>query len=194
MARSGEPVIRQAVTQAMRILGRQFVMGRDIDEALERAEAMEKRGYRYSYDMLGEAARTARRCRALCRAPTATPSPPSARRRRGRGPIAGARHLGQALGAASALRVRAARPRAAASWCRGWWRWRQAAKAADIGFTIDAEEADRLDLSLDLIEAVAATPALERLGRARPRDPGLSEARLPLIDWLADWRARTSAG
>ncbi len=60
VTRSGEPVIRQAVTQAMKILGRQFVMGRNIDEALERAEAIERRGYRYSYDMLGEAARTAR--------------------------------------------------------------------------------------------------------------------------------------
>src|SRR6185295_6234494 len=58
VARSGEPVIRQAVTQAMRILGRQFVMGRTIDEALDRARGMEKRGYRYSYDMLGESART----------------------------------------------------------------------------------------------------------------------------------------
>src|SRR6185503_3738796 len=59
VTRSGEPVIRQGVTQAMKILGRQFVMGRTIDEALERAEATEARGYRYSYDMLGEAARTA---------------------------------------------------------------------------------------------------------------------------------------
>src|SRR5215470_12396102 len=60
IARSGEPVIRQAVTQAMRILGRQFVMGRTIAEALERARAAERKGYRYSYDMLGEAARTGR--------------------------------------------------------------------------------------------------------------------------------------
>ena len=60
VSRSGEPVIRQALVQAMRILGRQFVMGRTIGEALERARASEQRGYRYSYDMLGEAARTAR--------------------------------------------------------------------------------------------------------------------------------------
>src|SRR5262249_58530751 len=60
VARSGEPVIRQAVTQAMRILGRQFVIGRTIEEALERARPMERKGYRYSYDMLGEAARTAK--------------------------------------------------------------------------------------------------------------------------------------
>src|SRR5690606_2227131 len=57
--RSGEPAIRRADTQAMRILGRQFVMGRTIGEALERARANEKKGYRYSYDMLGEAAHTA---------------------------------------------------------------------------------------------------------------------------------------
>jgi RHH-type proline utilization regulon transcriptional repressor/proline dehydrogenase/delta 1-pyrroline-5-carboxylate dehydrogenase len=58
VGRFGEPVIREAVTQAMRIMGRQFVMGRTIGEALERAKNWEKRGYRYSYDMLGEAART----------------------------------------------------------------------------------------------------------------------------------------
>ena len=60
VARSGEPVIRQAMMQAMRILGGQFVMGRTIQEALERAKAEEALGYRHSYDMLGEAARTAR--------------------------------------------------------------------------------------------------------------------------------------
>jgi len=56
--RSGEPVIRKAVNQAMRVMGRQFVMGRKIDEALDRAKGHEAKGYRYSYDMLGEAART----------------------------------------------------------------------------------------------------------------------------------------
>jgi len=59
VARSGEPVVRQAVTAAMHILSRQFVIGRTIDEALERAREAEQRGYRHSYDMLGEAAHTA---------------------------------------------------------------------------------------------------------------------------------------
>ena len=58
VARAGEPVIRQAVITAMRILGRQFVMGRNIHEALERARSAEKAGYRHSYDMLGESARS----------------------------------------------------------------------------------------------------------------------------------------
>src|SRR5437764_4175007 len=59
VARSGEPLVRQAVTAAMRILGRQFVIGRTIEEAIEHAREAECHGYRHSYDMLGEAARTA---------------------------------------------------------------------------------------------------------------------------------------
>ncbi|MBT7505053.1 MAG: bifunctional proline dehydrogenase/L-glutamate gamma-semialdehyde dehydrogenase, partial [Rhodospirillales bacterium] len=58
VSKSGEPVIRQAMTQAMKIIGRQFVMGRSIGEALERARDVEGKGYRHSYDMLGEGART----------------------------------------------------------------------------------------------------------------------------------------
>jgi RHH-type proline utilization regulon transcriptional repressor/proline dehydrogenase/delta 1-pyrroline-5-carboxylate dehydrogenase len=58
VARSGEPVIRQALRQAMRIMGDQFVLGRTIEEAIERAAPLEKRGYRFSYDMLGEASET----------------------------------------------------------------------------------------------------------------------------------------
>src|SRR3984957_2115731 len=56
VARSGEPVIRQAVTYAMRILGRQFVLGRSIEEAFKEARGLIAQGYRFSFDMLGEAA------------------------------------------------------------------------------------------------------------------------------------------
>ena len=59
IGRSGEPVIRQALRQAMRILGGQFVLGRTIEEALANAEDEAEQGYRFSFDMLGEAARTA---------------------------------------------------------------------------------------------------------------------------------------
>src|SRR5438876_3372455 len=58
IARSGEPVWRQAVSAAMRILADQFIMGRTIEDALERARGAERHGYRHSFDMLGEAART----------------------------------------------------------------------------------------------------------------------------------------
>ncbi len=68
------------------------------------------------------------------------------------------------------------------------------AKAVDIGFTIDAEEAERLDLSLDLIDAALARAGAGGLGRPRARRAGLSEARrLPVIDWLADARAGGAA-
>ncbi|MGR3460874.1 MAG: proline dehydrogenase family protein, partial [Roseovarius sp.] len=56
--RLGEPVIRTAVGRAMREMGRQFVLGETIQSAMDRAAGMEKKGYSYSYDMLGEAART----------------------------------------------------------------------------------------------------------------------------------------
>ena len=57
--RSGEPMVRTAIRQAMRIMGHQYVMGRTIEEALERSERKRNRDYRYSFDMLGEAAMTA---------------------------------------------------------------------------------------------------------------------------------------
>jgi RHH-type proline utilization regulon transcriptional repressor/proline dehydrogenase/delta 1-pyrroline-5-carboxylate dehydrogenase len=59
VARVGEPVVRQAMLHAMKIMGQQFVMGRTIEEGLKRAREDEKSGYRHSYDMLGEGARTA---------------------------------------------------------------------------------------------------------------------------------------
>ena len=59
MHRLGEPVLRQALLQAMRVLGRHFVLGQTIEQAIRRAREAERKGYRYSYDMLGEAARTA---------------------------------------------------------------------------------------------------------------------------------------
>lgn len=56
--RMGEPVIRRAMYEAMKIMGKQFVLGRDINEALKRSKPLFNKGYTYSYDMLGEAART----------------------------------------------------------------------------------------------------------------------------------------
>ena len=56
--RVSEPIIRQSIAQAMKILGHQFVMGETIEDALRRSKEAEKNGYCYSYDMLGEAACT----------------------------------------------------------------------------------------------------------------------------------------
>ena len=177
VARSGEPVIRQAVTQAMRILGRQFVMGRTIDEALDRAprpgearlSLFLRHAGRRRRARRGDAERYDRAYRAAIAA--------IGRAAAGRGPIDGpgisvklsALHPRYEFAQRAARDGRAG---AAAGGARA-----PAPRHADIGFTIDAEEADRLDLSLDVIEAVSGRSRARRLGRARPRHPGLSEAR-----------------
>ena len=95
------------------------------------------------------------------------------------------RHLDQALGAASALQPRPARARDGASCCRALKALAALARRYDIGLNIDAEEADRLELSLDLLEALCLDPDARRLERHRLRRPGLPEA-LPVRDRLAD--------
>ncbi len=151
VAASGEPVIRRAVTAAMRILGRQFVMGRTIQEGLERAAPSEPKGWRHSYDMLGESARCkadARRYFEAYAAAIAAIGKASA----GRGPIDGPgisvklSALHPRYEVAQADRVRGELVPALIELAR-------LAKAQGIGFTVDAEEAERLDLSLDLIAA-----------------------------------------
>ncbi len=182
VVRSGEPVIRQAVTQAMRILGRQFVMGRDIGEALERAEAMEKRGYRYSYDMLGEAARTMRDAERYDRAYHAAIGA-IGKAAAGRGPFAGpgisvklsALHPRYEFAQADRV-MRELVPRVV--------KLAQAAKSADISFTIDAEEAERLDISLDVIEAVSGDISLKGWKGLGLAIQAYQKRCLPLIDWL----------
>jgi RHH-type transcriptional regulator, proline utilization regulon repressor / proline dehydrogenase / delta 1-pyrroline-5-carboxylate dehydrogenase len=159
VARVGEPVVRAALRQAMRIMGHQFVMGRTIEEALERARSGSNARYRYSYDMLGEAALTARDAdryldsygaaidsigRSVVRRtpPEAAPSisvklsalyPRYEYAQRERALHA----LGERL---RALAVRAAR--------------------AGIALTVDAEESERLEISLELVLDALSAPEL----------------------------------
>ena len=92
-------------------------------------------------------------------------------------PARPARHLGEAVGASPALRGGEARARPRASWSPRLLDLAREAKRHDLNFTVDAEEADRLELSLEVIGAVAGRCLARRLGRLRPRHPGLSEAR-----------------
>ena len=172
--RLGLPTVRLATRQAMRLLGSHFVLGQTIEEALARAGS--HREFRYSFDMLGEGARTARRRRALFRG-LCRRDRRDRRARRQRRAAGAAGHFGQALGAASALRGGVARARADASSRRACWSWRAHAKRHDLNFTVDAEEADRLELSLDVIARGAGRSVARRLGRLRARGAGLSEAR-----------------
>ena len=149
--RLGEPVVRTAVGRAMKLMGRQFVLGETIGAAMDRARTLEAKGYTYSYDMLGEAARTEpdalRYAEAYARAIAAIGA-------RATGDVAASPGISVKLSAlhpryewthrAEVMDVLVPRARALA----------RAAAKAGIGFNIDAEEAERLDLSLDVIEAL----------------------------------------
>ncbi len=156
--RLGEPVIRTAVGAAMRELGDQFVLGRTIAEALKRGRTDNAKGNLHSFDMLGEAARTEtdalRYLAAYAAAITAIGKAAvgdDVRFNPGISVKLSALHPRyETLKKASMLPVLVERLSSLA----------RAARAARIGLNIDAEEADRLDLSLDVIEATLSDPAL----------------------------------
>ncbi|WP_431300538.1 bifunctional proline dehydrogenase/L-glutamate gamma-semialdehyde dehydrogenase PutA [Tabrizicola sp. BL-A-41-H6] len=156
--RLGEPVIRTAVSRAMKEMGRNFVLGETIDKAMDRARELEGKGYTYSYDMLGEAARTeadARRYH-LSYSKAITAIAAAARGndiRQNPGISVKLSALHPRYEVAKRARVMeelVPRVRALAG----------LARAAGLGFNIDAEEADRLALSLEVIEAVLSDPSL----------------------------------
>jgi len=158
VARTGEPVVRLAVRQAMRIMGHQFVMGRSIDEALDAAAEASGQAYRHSFDMLGEAALTAADAERYFQ------SYQMAIERIGaRGPYADVFAAPSISVKLSALHPRyefGKRARVLAELAPKVLRLAQLARAHGFGLTIDAEEADRLDLSLELIERVFRDPTL----------------------------------
>src|SRR6056297_157305 len=156
--RLGEPVIRTATGRAMKEMGRQFVLGETIQAAMDRAAGMEKKGYSYSYDMLGEAARTdadaTRYHLSYSRAITAIANActnDDIRDNPGISVKLSALHPRYEVAQREqVMDVLVPRLRSLAL----------LAKSAKMGFNIDAEEADRLSLSLDVIETVLFEPAL----------------------------------
>ncbi|MBK5923244.1 bifunctional proline dehydrogenase/L-glutamate gamma-semialdehyde dehydrogenase [Rhodovulum sulfidophilum] len=156
--RLGEPVIRSAVARAMREMGRQFVLGESIEAALERARDLEALGYTHSYDMLGEAAR----CEADAERYYQAYSHAIARI----GLAATRNDVRSNPGISiklSALHPRyevAQRDRVMAELAPRLLELALKARSMGMGLNIDAEEADRLVLSLDVIAAVLADPRL----------------------------------
>ncbi|MEO7064472.1 MAG: bifunctional proline dehydrogenase/L-glutamate gamma-semialdehyde dehydrogenase PutA [Dokdonella sp.] len=183
VGRAGEPVIRLAVRQAMRIMGHQFVMGRTIDEALDRSAEKDNAAYRYSYDMLGEAALTAadaaRYLQAYRDAIGALGK---------RGPfdsVLAAPSISVKLSALHPRYETFKRARVHAELTPALLELAQLAMQNGIGMTVDAEESDRLELSLEVIGVVFADPSLEGWNGF-----GLAvqayQKRCPfVIDWLA---------
>jgi len=158
IGRGGEPLIRKGVDMAMRMMGEQFVTGQTIADALERARPLEAEGFRYSYDMLGEAALTAhdaQRYRAAYEQAIEAIGHASA----GRGAIDGP-GISIKLSALHPRYVRAQRARVIDELYPVLRDLALRALRHDIGLNIDAEEADRLELSLDLLERLCFEPAL----------------------------------
>ena len=161
VGRVGEPVIRLAVRQAMRIMGHQFVMGRTIGEALGRSRKGANAAYRYSFDMLGEGALTTNDALRYLQAYR------DAIHAIGRsGSFVGtdvfaAPSISVKLSALHPRYEHAKRARVLAELVPRVLELAQLAKSYGIGFTIDAEEADRLELSLDVIAAAYANASLD---------------------------------
>lgn len=158
VAKGGEPLIRKGVDLAMRMMGEQFVTGQTIAEALTKARPLEAQGFRHSYDMLGEAAMTAEDAERYRRAYEEAIQA-IGRASAGRGPIDGP---GISI-KLSALHPRYSRAQKARVMEELYPVLRDLATLArqhDIGLNIDAEEADRLALSLDLLERLCFEPAL----------------------------------
>jgi RHH-type transcriptional regulator, proline utilization regulon repressor / proline dehydrogenase / delta 1-pyrroline-5-carboxylate dehydrogenase len=185
VGRLGEPVVRAAVREAMKILGRNFVFGRTIDEALKRAQPEQRQGLSHSFDMLGEAAKTFDDARRYCVAYAGAldriaeeakggfrSSPGISVKLTALHPRFEYSHAAEAVAAvvpvARELALKASR--------------------ADVHFTIDAEEADRLELQLDVFEALLADDALfaNGWGGFGIAVQAYQKRALPLCNWVVE--------
>lgn len=190
LGKLGEPMIRQATLQAMKILGHQFVLGRSIEEAVNRGKNDRKKGYRFSYDMLGEGARTfddaqayydsyaeALRHLSLNNAAINSASGDNRLRRAG-----------------ISVKLSALYPRyeyAHADDCvpvlvEKMITLCQQAKKEKLNLTMDAEEVDRLELSLEIFEQLCHEPGLQDWNGLGLAVQAYQKRCLPLIDHLAD--------
>ncbi|SEP54808.1 bifunctional proline dehydrogenase/L-glutamate gamma-semialdehyde dehydrogenase PutA [Thalassovita taeanensis] len=180
--RLGEPVIRSAVSRAMKELGHQFVLGRDIAEAVKRGGTRAAQGYTFSYDMLGEAALTAAdaaryhaayadaiaRLAGECRSGDIRENP----------------GISIKLSALHPRYEEGQRERVLAELVPATLALALAARDAGMGLNIDAEEADRLDLSLDVIEAVLRDPRLAGWDGFGVVVQAYGKRAAPVLDWL----------
>ncbi|PMR71370.1 bifunctional proline dehydrogenase/L-glutamate gamma-semialdehyde dehydrogenase PutA [Halomonas heilongjiangensis] len=181
--RMGEPVIRRAMLEAMKVMGKQFVLGRDIDEALKRSKPLFDKGYTYSYDMLGEAARTradakryfddyARAIEQVGKTSKSlsdnTPSPSISIK-------LSALHPRYEFGRRDQiLRELVGRVRELAA----------LARERDVAVTIDAEEVDRLELSLEVFRAIYESDTCRGWGHFGLVVQAYSKRALPVLHYL----------
>ncbi|HEX5953240.1 MAG TPA: bifunctional proline dehydrogenase/L-glutamate gamma-semialdehyde dehydrogenase PutA, partial [Rhodanobacteraceae bacterium] len=182
--RAGEPLVRLAVRQAMRIMGQQFIMGRDIKSALARTQRNGNAAYRYSFDMLGEAALTQDAADmylgAYRNAIDAVGRHPKA------GDVLEAPSISVKLSALHPRYEVAKRARVLDELVPRLLDLSQQAMARGIGLTVDAEEAARLELSLDVLHAVFTHPSLEGWNGFGLAVQAYQKRAPFVLDWLAE--------
>lgn len=180
--RVGEPVVRTAVGQAMRVMGQQFVLGQTIEEAFKRGQDMIEKCYLHSFDMLGEAARTEADARRYFRSYS-------------KAIAAIAEHATENYvhdNAGISVKLSALHPRYESVNCERVMNelvprvaaLAEQARNANIGFNIDAEEAERLDLSLDVIEAVLRNPDFKGWEGFGIVVQAYAKHALPVLRWI----------
>lgn len=190
LGRMGEPVIRKAMNIAMKIMGKQFVMGETIKDAVERAEEKEKIGYVYSYDMLGEGARTQDDADRYYKAYEDAIK------------VIGisAKNKGPRTSPGISVKLSAIHPR------YDFLHYDQVvpeisarlkalciqAKQYNIGLTVDAEESERLDISLDIIEQVFSDPDLGDWNGFGLAVQAYQKRAIFVIEWLRELTLRVN--
>ena len=185
VGRLGEPVVRTAVREAMKILGRNFVFGRTIDEALKRAEPERRKGLSHSFDMLGEAAKTYEDAERYADA-----------YRNALDRIAKESKDGFRKSPGISVKLTALHPRfefthreeALAAVIPVVRELALKASKADVHFTIDAEEADRLELQMDVFEALLGDDELfaNGWGGFGIAIQAYQKRAVPLVDWVIE--------
>ncbi|MBL8324640.1 MAG: trifunctional transcriptional regulator/proline dehydrogenase/L-glutamate gamma-semialdehyde dehydrogenase [Rubrivivax sp.] len=198
VVRGGEPLIRKGVDMAMRLMGEQFVTGETIEEALANAHEREAQGFRYSYDMLGEAALTAadaqRYLAAYERAIDAI-GQASAEQAARRGAAWGGLVEGPGISIKlSALHPRYARAQVERVMAELYPRLKGLALRArrhDIGLNIDAEESERLEVSLDLLERLCFEPELQGWHGIGFVVQAYQKRCPAVVDWIVDLARRS---
>ena len=193
IGRLGEPVIRKSMNYAMKIMGKQFVMGETIADATERAATKEQQGYVYSYDMLGEGARTmADAQRYLKSYQDAIETIGQVAKASGKNDPRRVPGISVKLSAIHPRYEFTHKERVMAEIVPKLKALCLQAKAYNIGLTVDAEESDRLDISLDIIEAVFSDTDLGDWQGFGIALQAYQKRAVFVVDWLRELTLRSN--
>ncbi len=189
ITRSGEPIIRTAMKQAMRIMGKQFVLGRTIKEALDLSENFKSEGYLFSYDMLGESAVTradaARYFEAYSKAIYAIGATAKS------GSVFQQPSISVKLSALHPRYDEKNKANCVNELYHSMLALAGQAKKLNIGLTIDAEEVARLDISLSIFEKLAEAPQLANWNGLGLAVQAYGRRAKPTLEWLAELAVKT---